>query len=104
VALVAALQRQMGGNTAEVLDTVVDTIRERSDLRRLVKTLTAQARITRWVLTGLPIAVGFFIALLNPTYVKPLYTTGTGQVLLVLAIFMIAAGSVVIQRLANIKV
>ena len=54
VALVASLQRETGGNTAAVLDTVVDTVRERFELRRLVRTLTAQGRMTRWILIGLP--------------------------------------------------
>jgi tight adherence protein B len=104
VALVAALQRQTGGNTAEVLDTVVDTIRERFDLRRLVKTLTAQARITRWVLTALSTATGLFVSLLNPEYVKPLYNTGSGQVMLATAVVMVIAGSLLIKRLANIEI
>ena len=54
VALVAALQRETGGNTAEVLDRVTETVRERMALRRMVNTLTAQGRMSRWVLTALP--------------------------------------------------
>ena len=56
VALLAELQRTAGGNAAEVLDTVVETLRERADLRRLVQTLTAQGRLARWILSALPIA------------------------------------------------
>jgi tight adherence protein B len=104
VALVAALQRQTGGNTAEVLDTVVQTIRERFDLRRLVRTLTAQARISQWVLTGLPVGIGAMVSLLNPHYVKPLYTTGKGQVMLAVAVAMVITGSLLIRRIANIKI
>src|SRR5205823_7998350 len=55
VALVAELQLTTGGNVAEVLDVVVGTIRDRQDVRRLLKTLTAQGRMARWILTGLPI-------------------------------------------------
>ena len=51
VALVARLQREMGSNSAEVLDRVVETVRARMELRRLVRTLTAQGRLSRWVLT-----------------------------------------------------
>ena len=54
VALVARLQRETGGNTAEVLERVTETIRERLALRRLVQTLTAQGRMSRWVLTAIP--------------------------------------------------
>ena len=55
VALLAELQRTSGGNSAEILDTVVGTIRERAEIRRLVGTLTAQGRMARWILTALPI-------------------------------------------------
>ena len=55
VALLAELQRTSGGNSAEILDTVVGTIRERAEMRRLVRTLTAQGRMARWILTALPV-------------------------------------------------
>ena len=57
IALVMRLQREAGGNTAEVLDRVAEVIRGRMELRRLVDVLTAQARISRWILTALPIFV-----------------------------------------------
>jgi tight adherence protein B len=104
VALVALLQRQTGGNTAEVLDTVVDTIRERSELRRLVRTLTAQGRMSRWILSGLPIFLGLLITVINPAYVRPLYHTSTGQMMLAVAVAMVIAGSLAIQRIIDIKV
>ena len=56
VGLIATLQRDTGGNTAEVLDKVVETMRERGKLRRLVRTLTAQGRLGGWIVTALPIA------------------------------------------------
>ena len=58
VALVARLQREVGSNSAEVLDRVVETVRGRMELRRLVRTLTAQGRFSRWVLTALPGGAG----------------------------------------------
>ena len=54
IALVMRLQREAGGNTAEVLDRVAEVIRGRMELRRLVEVLTAQAKISRWILTGPP--------------------------------------------------
>jgi tight adherence protein B len=104
IALVAALQRQTGGNTAEVLDTVVDTIRERAELRRIVNTLTAQGRLSRWILTALPIGLCLMIAVVNRGYISPLFTTGTGEVLLGLAAAMLAAGSLAIKRVVEIEV
>ncbi len=104
VALLAELQRTAGGNAAEVLDTVVETLRERADLRRLIKTLTAQGRMARWILTGLPIVAGGAMWLLQGPLMQPLFTTQGGQIALVLATTMVVAGSVVIQRIVNIDV
>ena len=104
VALLAELQRTAGGNAAEVLDTVVGTLRERADLRRLMRTLTAQGRMARWILTALPIFVGVGMWLLQPAMTRPLYTTHGGQVALTLACAMVVAGSLLIQRIIEIKV
>jgi len=104
VGLLAELQRESGGNMAEVLDTVVETIRERFDLRRLIKTLTAQGRMARWILTLLPVFLALVISLLNPSYMQPLFATKPGQLLVGLAIVMVVAGSLVIKRIVNIKV
>jgi tight adherence protein B len=104
VALVAALQRETGGNTAEVLDRVTETVRERAALRRMVMTLTAQGRLSRWVVSALPVVLLGVITLINPDYVRPLYTTGFGHVVLTVAAVMVVAGSLVIKRIVDIKV
>jgi tight adherence protein B len=104
VALVAALQRETGGNTAEVLDRVTDTIRERFELRRTVQTLTAQGRLSRWVLTLLPVALLGVITLVNPGYINILYSSLAGKILLVMAGISVTAGSIVIKRIVDIKV
>jgi tight adherence protein B len=104
VALVAALQRETGGNTAEVLERVTETIRERFQLRRLVKTLTAQGRMSRWIVSALPIGLLLIIGALNPRYEAPLFSHPTGRILLVIAAVLIVAGSLVIKRIVNIKV
>ena len=104
VALVAALQHQTGGNTAEVLDRVTETIRERFELRRTVRTLTAQGRMSRWVLTLLPIFLFLVINLINPDYIGILYHSTGGKALLVLAGISLTGGSLIIKRIVNIKV
>jgi tight adherence protein B len=104
VALVAELARTTGGNSAEVLDGVIESIRERGDVRRLVRTLTVQGRMARWILTGLPVITGLAFYALQPDVVGPMFHSGIGQVLLVIAAGMVAAGSVVIQRLVEIDV
>jgi tight adherence protein B len=104
VALLAELQRTAGGNAAEVLDTVVETLRERADLRRLMQTLTAQGRLARWILTALPVVVGLGMWLLQADAMRPLLNTSVGQILLVSATIMVVAGSLVIQRIVEIEV
>jgi tight adherence protein B len=104
VALLAELQRTAGGNAAEVLDTVVETLRERADVRRLIKTLTAQGRMARWILTGLPIVAGLGMWALQGPLMRPLLSSHGGQIALVLATCMVVAGSLVIQRIIEIDV
>ena len=66
IALVTIVQQQTGGNTAEILDQVATNVRGRFELRRLVRTLTAQGRVSRWVVTALPIVLFLLIYLINP--------------------------------------
>jgi tight adherence protein B len=103
VGLVAALQRETGGNMAEVLDRVTETIRERFEIRRIVQTLTAQGRMSRWVVSLLPVILLATITLLNPTYVEPLYQETFGRILLAVAAVMLVTGSLVIKRIVDIK-
>ena len=104
VALVAALQRETGGSSAEVLDRVTEVVRGRIELRLLVKSLTAQGRLSRWVVTFLPVALMGAIMLLNPGYLDPLFNTAFGRVLLVLAAVMVVSGSLAIKKIVEIKV
>ncbi len=104
VALVARLQREVGSNSAEVLDQVIETVRGRMELRRLVRTLTAQGRLSRWVLTGLPVALAIMLLLVGGDYMKPLYTETLGKALLIVAILMVALGSWVIGKIVDIRI
>ena len=98
------LQRETGGNTAEVLERVADTVRERSELRRQISSLTAQGRMSRWIVTALPVVLIFAINLVNPDYMKPLFETSAGKGMLVLAALLITAGSLTIKKIVDIKV
>ncbi len=104
VALLAELQRTAGGNTAEVLDTVVETIRQRGELRRLVRTLTAQGRMARWILTALPIGLTLFLWFMHPDIMGAFFGSSGGQAALLVAVMMVAAGSLIIQRIVDIEV
>jgi tight adherence protein B len=103
VALVATLQQRSGGNMADVIDRVADGVRERADLRRELESLTAQARLSRGVVTALPPLMVALLAAIRPGYMHPLLYTGGGQLMLGLALAMVVAGSLVMRAITDIK-
>ena len=98
------IQRVVGGNLAEILDTIAFTIRERVRIQGEIRTLTAQARTSGWIITILPIALAGFLALISPTYFDPMVTDPLGHIMLGVAIFSIAIGAVAIQKIVKIEV
>ena len=104
VAVVALLQRDAGGNMAEVLDRVIENIRARQEIERLVRTLTAQGRLSRWILSLLPVFVLVMILLINPDHLQPLFHQLAGQIALVMAVIMVIIGSTIINKIVKIKV
>ena len=98
------IQRVVGGNLAEILDTIAFTIRERVRIQGEIRTLTAQARASGWIITILPIALAGFLALISPTYFDPMITDPLGHIMLGMAIFSIAVGAVAIQKIVKIEV
>jgi len=104
LALVAQLQREAGGNAAEVIDRVAETVRERFDLRRLVQTLTMQGRMTRWIVSALPIGIVLILQIENPHYLHPLLASTGGKVVFGLAAAWAVAGSFVIKKIVEIEV
>ena len=104
LALVAELQRQAGGDMAEVIDRVAETVRERFDLKRLVETLTTQGKMSRWIVSALPLVLLVFLKILNPGYFDPLVASTAGRVVLIFAAAWAVAGSLVIKRIVEIEV
>lgn len=104
VGLLGELQRTVGGNSAEVLDTVVETVRERADVRRLAQTMTAQGRLARWILSVLPVVLAMLMLLLSPKLMKPMLTSTGGQFALVVAAMFVVAGSLWIKKIVEIEV
>jgi tight adherence protein B len=104
LALVAELQREAGGNAAEVVDRVAETVRERFDLRRLIKTLTMQGRMSRWIVSALPVGIVLILQVENPHYLHPLLASTGGKIVFGLAAAWAVAGSFVIKRIVEIEV
>lgn len=98
------IQRQVGGNLAQILDTISDTINERIRMRREVMALTAQGRATGVVLALLPIGIGAMISITNPRYLQPLFTEYIGRICIAVAIVLEVVGYLVIQKIVNIKI
>jgi tight adherence protein B len=97
-------QRESGGNLAEVLDSLAALIRERSKLRRQVRTLSAHGRITGAVLAGLPVALAGLMFLVAPDHIKVLFTDPLGIRMVGAAIVLQVIGFTVMQRIVNIEI
>ena len=98
------IQRQVGGNLAEVLETIVKTIRERIRIQRQVQTLTSQGRLSGRVIGSLPIILGFFIYLINPEYMQSLFENTLGIILISGGVISGIIGFLLINKLTKIEV
>jgi len=98
------VQREVGGNLAETLENLAETIRKRFYLKRQLRVYTAQGRLTGYALGVLPIVVGLGIYASNPEYVMMLFTHSYGQVLLFLAVLLQGVGVLWIRKIINIDI
>jgi tight adherence protein B len=98
------VQRQVGGNLAEVLDIVANTVRERAYVRRQVQVLSAEGRLSVAILAALPPLILLYIAIVNPEYIEPLFNTTPGLILLAGGTVLMALGVFVMSRLVKIDV
>jgi tight adherence protein B len=96
-------QRDAGGNLAEILDNLASVIRERFKVKRQVRVVTAHARITGWVLSGLPPALAVAFLLTTPSHIMMLVNDPLGVKMIIAAIAMQTAGTLVIRRLVDIE-
>jgi tight adherence protein B len=97
------IQRQVGGSLAGLFDMVADTVRDRQQFARKIRSLTAMGRASAYVLVGLPFFIAFSITLLNPTYMDPLYHSHAGHVLIILGLTMMAFGSLILKKIVSFK-
>jgi tight adherence protein B len=99
------IQREVGGNLAEILDVISHTIRERIKLKGEIRVLTAQGRITGYLISFLPIVLALFLNTINPGYVGLLFTNrACGWPMLGLGLAMIGIGMAVIQKIVDIEI
>ena len=98
------IQRETGGNLAEILEKVANTIRERFKLMEDFRTMTTSARGSAWILCGLPFGLIFALNLINPEYMKPLIYDSRGHLALVAAAILQLLGIFTIKRILDIKI
>jgi tight adherence protein B len=98
------IQRQVGGNLSQILDTISDTVNDRLRMRQEIKTLTAQGRLSGVILALLPVALAFLLNVLNPEYLRPLFDEEIGHLAIGAAIILEIIGFLVIKRIVNIDI
>ena len=102
--LAVNIQREVGGNLAEILDNVADTLRERATMRRQIRVLTAEGRLSAWVLAILPFALAIYMFAVNPDYISLLFTTQIGMIMLGVAGVLLILGILWMRKIVDIDV
>jgi tight adherence protein B len=97
------IQRQVGGSLATLFDMVADTVRQRHQFVRKIRSLTAMGRMSAYVLVGVPIFLGVVITLISPAYMSPLWHTRTGHYLVALGLVMITIGYSILKRIVSFR-
>jgi Flp pilus assembly protein TadB len=104
VVMAVRIQRDTGGNLAEVLQTTVDTLRERERLRRQIWALSAEGRLSAYILVALPILMAGFMFVARRSYLSTLWTTRVGLVMLIGAVTLVVIGSIWMSRWVKVEV
>jgi tight adherence protein B len=97
------IQRQVGGSLAGLFDMVADTVRQRQQFARKIRSLTAMGRASAYVLVGLPFFVALAITVLNPSYMDPLYHSSTGHLMIVIGLVMMSFGSLLLRKIVSFR-
>ncbi|MCX7393031.1 MAG: type II secretion system F family protein [Planctomycetales bacterium] len=99
-----AIQRQTGGDLAEIIDKICEVVRERFKIRGMIQALTGEGRLSGTVLMALPIAIFIAVYILNTDYVMLLFTTEMGKKMIGFGIVMQVLGAICIQKIIDIKI
>lgn len=98
------LQRETGGNLAEIMENIAHLIRERFKLYGKIRTLAAEGKLSMWVLLALPFFIIGALFVVNPEYIKILFIEPAGRIMCGIALFMMFIGYLVMRRMVNIEV
>jgi len=98
------IQREVGGNLAEILDNLAAVVRARFTIRRQLRVYTAQGRMTGYLLAALPLILFSILYMLNPSYMSILFTDPVGKLLILIAVSMQLVGFLWIRKIINIEI
>lgn len=104
VVMAVRVQREVGGNLAEVLNTVSQTMRDRAKLRRQVRALSAEGRLSAYVLIGLPISMTAYLFFFRRAYLEPLYTNALGVFMIIGALVLLLVGCFWMKKVVTVEV
>ena len=97
------IQRQVGGSLATLFDMVADTVRQRQQFARKIRALTAMGRMSAYTLIGIPFFIAGTITVLNGSFMRPLYHTSTGHMMILVALLMMGFGSLILKKIVSFK-
>lgn len=103
-AVTVSIQMETGGNLAEVLESISRIIRDRFKLKRRVRTLAAEGKLSAGILVAIPFFVGFALIFVNPDYIRTLLTDPLGKIAIALSLIMMIIGIAVMKKIVAIKV
>ena len=98
------IQRETGGNLAEIIDKIGHVIRERFRIQGQLKIFTAQARMSGIILSLLPVGIAIIVGMMNPEYLKPLWLERTGRIMIAVAVILQVLGMLAIRKIIRIKI
>ena len=104
VVMAIRIQREVGGNLAEVLTTVSATLRERERLRRQVQVLSAEGRLSAWILGLLPVVFALYLIVVRPGYLEPLITTVFGWIMIGTGLLLLGIGGLWLRKVVKVEV
>jgi tight adherence protein B len=104
VVLAINIQRQVGGNLAQLLQTVADTLREREQVRRQIKVLSAEGKLSAYILVALPFVLFGYLSIINPDYIHQLTGETVGKIAMIGALILIGIGALWMRKVVTIDV
>ena len=104
IVMAIRIQRSVGGNLAEILATVSATLRERERLRRQVQTLSAEGKLSAYILGALPIMFAVYLLVTRPDYLSPLVTDPIGWLLVGVMVILMIVGSLWMKKVVTVEV